>query len=107
MVGSFSVKGCFSDICEGKMDYFMLQTYLNQALFLTVLISAVPLVCSMLVGLSLSVIQAATQVQEQSLSFVPKVGSVFAVLYIVGPWLGQQLSRYCSTILENISVVSG
>jgi len=61
----------------------------------------------MLVGLTLSVIQAATQVQEQTLSFVPKVGAVFAVLYLVGPWLGQQLSRYCTTILENISLITG
>ena len=69
------------------------------ALILVLLLSAIPLGASLVVGLFISVIQAATQIQEMTLSFVPKLLTIAAVLFLFGDWMGQQLIEYCHAML--------
>ncbi len=66
----------------------------REALYLTLLASALPVLISLIVGLVISIFQAATQIQEQTLSFAPKIIVVFAVLAISGPWIGHQLLAF-------------
>ena len=73
---------------------------LQQALYLVVLVSAPAVLASLLVGLLVGVVQAATQLQDQTLSFVPKLLAVFAVLVLTAPWLGAQLLRFAGSILS-------
>ena len=57
------------------------------------------------IGLVISVIQATTQIQEQTLTFVPKLVGVFASLVITGPWIGSQLVRFTRVLFETIAVM--
>ncbi len=79
------------------MEDFVLQVA-REGLMLVLIASAPPLLASMTVGLVVSVMQATTQIQEQTLTFVPKLVAVFASLAIAGPWIGAQLVRFTHTI---------
>ena len=71
----------------------------REGLLLVLLLSAPPLLASLVVGLLVSVVQAATQVQEATLGFVPKLITVFAVLAATAPWIGAQLVRFGQAVL--------
>ncbi|MBX7114593.1 MAG: flagellar biosynthesis protein FliQ [Myxococcaceae bacterium] len=76
-------------------------TYITQqALMLTVIASGPPVVMSLIVGFAISVFQATTQIQEQTLSFAPKVVVVFGVLALSGTWIGTQLLRFTFHIFD-------
>ncbi len=74
----------------------------REALLLTLLITAPPVLAAMFVGLVVSLFQAATQLQEQTLTFVPKLVAVFVVLAITGMWMISLLMRFSTSILENL-----
>lgn len=66
------------------------------------MVSAPVLIAGMVVGLIISVFQAVTQIQEMTLSFVPKLIVVFAVLIGLSPWLMEVMITYTSGIFTNI-----
>ena len=78
---------------------------LREGMILVVILSAVPMLASMIIGLTVSVLQATTQIQEQTLSFVPKLIAVFISIGILGPWMLQQTMRFSVTLLETIPMV--
>jgi flagellar biosynthetic protein FliQ len=78
---------------------------LREGLLLVVILSAAPMLASMLVGLIVSVLQATTQIQEQTLSFVPKLIAVFVTIALLGPWMLNQAVRFSVTVLELIPMV--
>ena len=78
---------------------------LIRALGLAVIFSLIPLATSLVVGLLLSVVQAATQVQEQTLSFVPKLLAVCTVLFFCGGWMTEEIQNYFGDILKNIHLI--
>ena len=78
----------------------------RESLLLVLLISAPPMLVSVLVGFVVSVFQATTQIQEQTLSYVPKLIAVFLTLAIFGPWMLAQTVRFSSAILESIQYVN-
>ncbi len=71
----------------------------REGLLLVLLVSAPPLLASLLVGFLVGVLQAATQVQDQTLAFVPKLLAVVAVLLAMGPLLGAQILRFTQALL--------
>jgi len=71
----------------------------RQGLLLVLLVSAPPLLASLAVGLVVGVLQAATQIQDQTLVFVPKLVAVVLVLIALGPLLGAQIVRFTQAIL--------
>jgi flagellar biosynthetic protein FliQ len=76
-------------------------TFITQeALFLVLVVSAPPVLMSLLVGFLISLFQATTQIQEQTLTFAPKVIIVFGVLAMTGPWIGQQLVRFTFHVFD-------
>jgi flagellar biosynthetic protein FliQ len=83
----------------------MIIRIVREALLLVLLISAAPMLASMLVGFVVSVFQATTQIQEQTLSYVPKLVAVFLTLAILGPWMLAQTIRFSTVILESIPLV--
>lgn len=85
---------------------FILQVS-NEAILMTLIISGPPVLFSLLVGLIIALFQAVTQVQEQSLTFVPKVVVVFGVLAIMGPWLGGSLAQFGRVCFEGFATVVG
>lgn len=72
----------------------------KQALFITLILSAPAVVVALTVGLMVSLIQATTQIQEQSLTFVPKLVAVFIILALMGPWLMTQLVSFAQALLS-------
>jgi flagellar biosynthetic protein FliQ len=72
----------------------------RQALWLVVVVSAPVALSAMLVGLIVSVFQAASQIQEFTLSFVPKILVVLVVLAMTAPWMGEQLVRFARLALS-------
>jgi len=77
----------------------------REGLFLVLLISGGPMLASMLVGFVVSLFQATTQIQEQTLSYVPKLVAVFLTLLILGPWMLMQAVRFARVIFDSISAV--
>lgn len=76
-------------------------TFITQeALFLVLVVSAPPVLMSLLVGFIISLFQATTQIQEQTLTFAPKVIIVFGVLAMTGPWIGSQLVRFTFHVFD-------
>lgn len=72
-----------------------------EALLLILILSGPPIVISMIFGLTIAIFQAATQVQEQTLSFVVKLIATIATILILGGWLSAQIMQYTSSIFEN------
>jgi flagellar biosynthetic protein FliQ len=83
----------------------MIIRIVREALLLVLLVSAAPMLASLLVGFVVSVFQATTQIQEQTLSYVPKLVAVFLTLAIVGPWMLAQTLRFARVVLESIQYV--
>ena len=77
----------------------------REGLLPVLLLSAPALLASMAVGLVMGVVQAATQVQDQALAFVPKLVVVLLVLAAMGPVLGAQLVRFMQSLLLAIPAV--
>lgn len=83
-------------------------TFITQeALYLTLIASAPPIVMSLLVGFIISVFQATTQIQEQTLTFAPKVIVVFGVLALSGAWIGSQLLRFTFHLFDRFPEMLG
>lgn len=74
----------------------------KQTLFLSLVLTGPPVMAAMLVGLTISILQATTQIQEQTLTFVPKLFTVVAVLALAGPWMLAQLVAFASSIYGSI-----
>jgi len=82
-------------------------TFLMQALELTLVVSAPLLLSILAVGLAVSVLQAATQVNEATLSFIPKLLVAAAVLVVTGPWLMAVMVDYIQRVLTSIPTAIG
>ncbi len=72
-----------------------------QALLMILLLSGPPILISMCVGLFVAIFQAATQIQEQTLSFTVKLIAVIFTLLLMGGWLGAQILQFTNNILQN------
>lgn len=67
------------------------------------MISSPMLIFSLLVGLIVSIIQAVTQIQEATMSFVPKIVAVFLSLIIFCPWILQIITEFTTNLLTNVN----
>jgi flagellar biosynthetic protein FliQ len=71
-------------------------------IFEIVILAAPILVVALVVGLIVSILQATTSIQEQTLTFVPKIAAILAVLALLGGWMMGHLSQYTRNLLELI-----
>lgn len=74
----------------------------QQALWTTLKISAPILILGLVVGLIVSILQATTQVQEQSLSFIPKILAVVVAIAVFGPWMLSVMLDFTNGIMGNL-----
>ena len=79
----------------------------REALEITLLISAPLFIAALVTGLLISVFQAATQINEQTLSFVPKLVATFVTLIVAGPWMLTMLTDYIRRLYESIPAMIG
>ncbi len=82
-------------------------TLAEQALTVTVLVAAPMLITALVVGLVVSVFQAATQINEMTLSFIPKLLAIFAVMVVAGPWMLATLVDYMQRLFTSIPQAIG
>lgn len=79
----------------------------RQALEMTVLISAPMLIAALVMGLAVSLFQAATQINEMTLSFIPKVLAMFLVMVVAGPWMLTLMTDYMRGLFMSLPSVIG
>lgn len=84
-----------------------LTAVIQQALILVLVVSGPPIILSLVIGFLVSVFQAATQIQEQTLSFAPKLVVIFGVLGLAGPWMGSMLLRFTFNIFDRFPALIG
>ena len=76
--------------------------FAKQAITLTIYLSMPMLGLGLIAGLVISIFQAVTQVQEMTLTFVPKIIAVFLGLLFAAPWMLEELTTFTARIIENI-----
>ena len=74
-----------------------------QGLYLILILSGPPILISMTFGLLVAIVQAATQIQEQTLSFTVKLVAVIVTLMFMGSWLGAQIVQFAEHIFFNFA----
>ncbi|MEH6556580.1 MAG: flagellar biosynthesis protein FliQ [Oceanicoccus sp.] len=79
----------------------------REALMLIILLVSIMVVPSLLVGLVISVFQAATQINEQTLSFLPRLITTLGMLILAGPYLLNELIDYTSRLVSSIPILIG
>jgi flagellar biosynthetic protein FliQ len=79
----------------------------TQALELSLRVGLPLLVVGLVVGLAVSIFQAVTQIQEQTLSFIPKIIALAGVLIVLGPWMLNQLLSYTTDLWGSIPQLIG
>jgi len=84
------------------MDAQQVFTVGQHGLYILLMVAAPVLITVLVVGLVVSVFQAATQINEATLSFVPKIVGAVAVLAIAGPWMMSTLVEYLQRTLQSI-----
>ncbi len=80
----------------------------SQAMSLALKVAGPMLLVALVIGLLISVFQAVTQIQEQSLSLIPKIAGVAVVIVVLGPWMLGQIVAYTTALFTSIpSMVGG
>ena len=79
----------------------------KEALFTATLIASVPLLAALVVGLVIGMVQAATQIQEMTLSFIPKLLALVIALFVGGPWMIQVLITFSQRLITSIPGLIG
>ena len=81
----------------------MVVSLLRETLYLIIKVSAPMLLVSLIVGLVVSILQTVTSIQEQTLTFVPKLLSIFLVLMITGNWIMTNIREYFQFLCDNFT----
>ena len=79
----------------------------RQAVEVTLMVSAPLFIAALVTGLVISIFQAATQINEMTLSFVPKLVAIFVTLVLAGPWMITVLTDFMRRLFESIPSMIG
>ncbi|MCB9092775.1 MAG: flagellar biosynthesis protein FliQ [Halobacteriovoraceae bacterium] len=77
----------------------------GQAIKMTLMLAAPMLIGAMIVGVTISIFQAVTQINEQTLSFVPKIVTILVLIIISGPWLINTMTSFTEDLIVHIPEV--
>jgi flagellar biosynthesis protein FliQ len=89
------------------MDQDTVVTLASQAMSLAFKVAGPLLLVGLVVGLAVSIFQAVTQIQEQSLTLIPKIAGVAVVIVLLGPWMLDQLVSYTTNLYTAIPTMVG
>lgn len=79
---------------------------MNETIKLILILSLPMLIVALFIGLIIAVFQATTQIQEQTLAFVPKILGVFGIIMFAGPWILQKLVEYTLSLFDYINIIA-
>jgi len=82
-------------------------TLVQKGMMVTMLVSAPMLLAALIAGLIVSIFQAATQINESTLSFIPKLIAIFAVMLVAGPWMLSTMTDYMRELITQIPQMVG
>ena len=82
-----------------------IENLIYHALFLVLLLSAPPIGLSMIIGFIVAVMQAATQINEQTIGSTLKLVIVIGILILLGPWFGAQLLEFMNRVFSTIALI--
>ncbi len=77
----------------------------KEAIKLILVTSAPMMIAALVVGLVISIFQATTQIQEQTLAFVPKIIAIFITIIIAGPWILEKITLYTVKVFESMTTI--
>ena len=89
------------------MDAAQVAGALREALIVSLKLGGPPLLVSLAVGLTVSVVQAATQISEATLTFLPKLILVAGALALLGPFMAASLTDYSRALMDQVIAVGG
>ena len=84
------------------MSQSLVITLCTQAVTLIIMLSLPIILTAMIIGFTVSIFQAVTQIQEQTLSFVPKSISVYTMIIILGPWMLNTIMQFIKHLMTNL-----
>ncbi len=84
------------------MNEIQVMEIVNQALYLIVKVSAPMLLVSLIIGLIISILQTVTSIQEQTLTFVPKLLGIFLTIMLCGRWILNSVAEFFTYLMENL-----
>ena len=84
------------------MDIAFVLSLAQRAMIVTVQLVGPTLLVSLIIGVSISIFQSATQISEMTLTFVPKIIGVGAIILLLGPWMLQQLILFTTSLFETL-----
>ena len=87
------------------MSEVVIMTIVKKALVTGLMVAGPILIISLVVGLIISIFQATTQIQEQTLTFVPKLIAIILVLVLGGPWMLNKLVMLTNELFQSISTI--
>lgn len=86
------------------MTIEMVADMMQDGLFVVLKTAAPPLIVSLVIGLAVSIFQTVTSIQEQTLTFVPKVVGMFVCLMVLGHWMLNNMTTFMTDLWQNFSV---
>lgn len=89
------------------MDTGFVIQILRSGIYHILIVSAPVLATGLVVGLVVSIIQATTSIQEQTLTFVPKIAAILIAIFVAGPWMIRILVQFARTIISQIPAMVG
>ena len=89
------------------MDLGCVVMIFRSGIFQLLVVSAPALIIGMITGLIISIFQATTSIQEQTLTFVPKIAAILISLLFFGPWMMQMLVQYTINLMNQIPQMVG
>ena len=88
------------------MSEIMIMTVIKKSLIAGIMVAGPILILSLLVGLIISIFQATTQIQEQTLTFVPKLITIILILVLAGPWMLNKLVILTTELFAMIASIT-
>ncbi|RWZ60908.1 flagellar biosynthesis protein FliQ [Halobacillus fulvus] len=89
------------------MNMEMVIQFAKEGIYTVLLVSGPLLILALAIGLLVSIFQATTQIQEQTLAFIPKIVAVLIGMIIFGPWMLTSMVEFTANIFENLNVLVG
>jgi flagellar biosynthetic protein FliQ len=89
------------------MDLGLAVEIVRDGIFHILIVSAPALITGLVVGLVVSIVQATTSIQEQTLTFVPKIAAILIAIFVMGPWMIRVLVQFAESIFSRIPAMVG
>lgn len=89
------------------MDLGFAVQIVRDAIFHILIVSAPALITGLVVGLVVSIVQATTSIQEQTLTFVPKIAAILTAVFVMGPWMIRVVVQFAENLFGRIPAMVG